>query len=262
MREETVPLPDLYDEPAYYDLAFSFRDFAAEVDIIQEAIRQFSRIEVRRVLELGCGSCPHLAEFVARGYEYTGLDLNPAMVEYATRKAAALGPGARILRGDMSRFVFEPPVDFACILLGSLYVTNTRELVSHFDSVGRALRPGGLYFLDWCIDFDPHTDIWDTWEVDRDGVHLRVTYITNRLNRVEQTYRETVMVQVSEGERQRTIEQRCVKRAVYPQEFLAMMAARPDFEFVGWWNNWDFNQTLDGEEPTNRPIAIVRRLPA
>ena len=52
-------------------------------------------------------------------------------------------------------FRLKEPVDFIYIMLGSLYVNNTEELLSHFSAVEQALKPGGLYFLDWCIDFSP-----------------------------------------------------------------------------------------------------------
>ena len=58
----------------------------------------------------------------------------------------------------------------ACVLLGSLYVSSNEELRSHFDAVARALKPGGLYVLDWCVDFSPAVDICDTWEESQDGI--------------------------------------------------------------------------------------------
>ena len=61
---------DLYANPKYYDLAFcSFRDTKHEVDVIEECIHRYSRIPVKRVLEIACGPSPNLKELVQRGYE-------------------------------------------------------------------------------------------------------------------------------------------------------------------------------------------------
>ena len=57
----------LYDEPKYYEIAFSFRDIGQEVDVLEASMRQFSGIPVQSVLELGCGNSPHAAELVGRG---------------------------------------------------------------------------------------------------------------------------------------------------------------------------------------------------
>lgn len=59
----------LYDHPIYYDIAFLFRNIAAEVDVFGESIRRFSQIPVKRVLEIGYGTSPHMEQLVKRGYE-------------------------------------------------------------------------------------------------------------------------------------------------------------------------------------------------
>ena len=49
-------------------------------------------------------------------------------------------------------------------------------------------------------------------------------------------------------------------RQAYPQEFLLLVAGRRDSEFIGWWNNWDLSQLLDGKQEIGRPITILRKL--
>jgi SAM-dependent methyltransferase len=86
---------EVYHNPKYYELAFSFRDIPAEVDVFEALIKQYSRIPVTQVLELGCGPAPHLEELVRRGYTYVGLDLSRSMLAYAQKKAAMLQGSAR-----------------------------------------------------------------------------------------------------------------------------------------------------------------------
>jgi len=80
----------LYDAPQYYEIAFSFRDISAEVSLFEECFRRFSRIPVKSVLELGCGNCPHMEELTRRGYEYSGLDISEAMLDYSREDLANL----------------------------------------------------------------------------------------------------------------------------------------------------------------------------
>ena len=72
-------MSEIYDNPKYYEIAFDFRNIAAEVDLFEECFRRFARIPVHSLLEIGCGTCPHMIELARRGYKYTGLDINPNM---------------------------------------------------------------------------------------------------------------------------------------------------------------------------------------
>ncbi len=254
-------MPALYDNPEYYEIAFSFRDIPAEVDVFEECFRRFSRIPVRLVLELGCGNSPHMVELARRGYRYTGLDLSRGMLAYSERKAAEHGVKADFVRADMLDFSLHATVDFVYVLLGSLCARNTSELVTHFQSVGRVLRPGGLYLLDWCIQYDPpwRSEAGDTWELERNGVRVRTTVFWEVVNKVGQTFMETIILDVDDRGTCKRIVGRERKRAIYPQEFLCLVDRSPDFEFVGWWNHWDLSQPLEEAEKIDRPITLLRR---
>jgi SAM-dependent methyltransferase len=84
---------ELYQNPKYYEIAFSFRDIPTEVDVFEGVITQYSRIPVSCVLELGCGPAPHLEELARRGYTYVGLDLSGPMLAYAQK--GGHNPGIR-----------------------------------------------------------------------------------------------------------------------------------------------------------------------
>ena len=57
---------EAYRYPEYYDIAFAVDDVACEVDFVEAAIGAFSRVPVRRVLEIACGTAPYLAEWQRR----------------------------------------------------------------------------------------------------------------------------------------------------------------------------------------------------
>lgn len=183
---------DLYDNPRYYEIAFSFRDIHAEVDVFEECFKRFSQIPVKSVLEVGCGNSPHMEELIKRGYRYNGLDLNKVMLEYGRQKALRIGAEVNLIHGNMVGFSLETLVDFAYITLGSLYVKNTSELITHFNSVAQAIKKGGLYLLDWCVQYDPLESKGDSWEIERDGIQVKTTVSWKVINRVEQTFEESI----------------------------------------------------------------------
>ena len=80
-----------YDFPRYYDIAFSFRDIAREARLFDECFIRYSKVRVRRVLELGSGTSPHLEEWRKRGIEYVGIDTNRIMLSHSRNKALAFG---------------------------------------------------------------------------------------------------------------------------------------------------------------------------
>jgi SAM-dependent methyltransferase len=253
-------MSNLYDNPKYYEIAFSFRNIPAEVDVFEKCFRLFSRIPVKSVLELGCGNSPHMEELIKRGYRYTGLDLSKVMLEYSRRKASRIGAEVNFIHGNLVDFSLETPVDFVYITLGSLCVKNTSELMTHFNSVAAALKKGGLYLLEWCIRFSPPSGNGETWEIEREGIRVKTTVRSKVINPVEQTFEETIVLEVDDHGKHHTISGKSVNRAIYPQEFLCLVRSSKDFDFIGWWNNWDLGQPLEQASEINRPITLLRRV--
>lgn len=251
----------IYNQPRYYEIAFSYRDIPKETTVLQRAAAQFSYIPVHSVLEFACGNSPHMLELLGRGYQYTGIDINAEMLAYSRQKAVNAGFKAELIQGNLVDFRLPSPVDLAYTMLGSLYVKTTAELQAHFLAAAHNLRPGGLYFLDWCVDFSPLQDTVDHWKARRGSTRVSVKYSTKQLNSVEQTFTETLHLTVQEDEEKFEIQDSAVRRAIYPQEFRILMDSLPNFEFVGWYNNWNLRQPLTGDERTiARPITIIRRV--
>ena len=249
-----------YDNLEYYDLAFSWRDLANEVNVLEECFRRYSGIPVRSVLELAAGTSPHLEELSKRGYKYTGLDLNRAMVLWSEAKAKKLGIDARFIEGDMADFSLPEPVDFVFTMCGSLYTKSTAKFLSHLGCVARVLRPGGLYFLDWCINFE-----WDQpkgeqkWKMKRKGVEIKVRFLEEAVDLAGQIARHRLIGDLDDRGHQHHFESVDTVRVILPQEFLLFVEKSGEFEFLGWWNNWDLERPMDKEESANRPITLIRR---
>lgn len=249
----------VYDFPRYYDMAFSYRDFAREVTVFNVCIERFSRVPVKRVLEICCGQAPHLEQLHRQDYEYVGVDRSATMLERAREQAEEFGARAEFLQQSLTDFSLAAPADFAFVALASLYVTNNEELIAHFHAMAKALRPGALYLMEWCVDFDPMVDVVDSWEVECGGVHIQASYWSASVNRIEQLYEDTLHLEVDDNGGQFTLEDKSLRRRIFPQEFLAFVHDHTRFEFVGWWNDWDLDQPITGEYGVDRPIILLRR---
>ena len=254
-------MESIYSFPHYYEIAFSYRNIPSEVSIMEEAMVKYSKIPVETVLELACGNSPHMLELIGRGYQYYGLDLNPTMIEFAQNKAATNDYDARFFLANLTDFTLEEPMDFLYIMLGSLYVGNTEELLSHFKSAEAALKPGGLYFLDWCIDFEPLNNTLDSWVMRRDGITVTTRYSTRLHHAAEQLYEENILFTIKERGQEQKLLHQGLRRAIFPQEFVLAATKLHRFQLLGWWNDWNWHQPLGkGRGEIIRPITILRRI--
>ena len=252
----------VYDEPRYYEIAFSYRDIGAEVDTFEQCFERYAELPVKSILELGSGNSPHMEELLKRGYSYTGLDINESMLAYSARKASAIAGKATFVHADMTDFSLGDTFDFAYITLGSLSARNTEEVISHFRSVAQALNRGGLYLLDWCVHFAPFSERTESWTMEQGEIKVTTHWSERLLDAVQQLVEETLSLEVLDGGTVYHLSETGVRRVIFPQEFLQIIQHTGDVEFVGWWNNWDLEKPLgEVKDPKSisRPIALLRR---
>ena len=181
------------------------------------------------------------------------------MIEFAQQKAASKNCEAKFYLADLTDFA-ERACGLPYIMLGSLYVGNTEGLLSHFTSAEAGLKQGGLYFLDWCIDFEPLSHTVDSWVMRRGGITVNTRYTTRLHDAAEQLYEENILFTIKEKGAERTLLHKGMRRAIFPQEFMLAATKLHNFEFVGWWNDWNLQQPLgEGRGEIVRPITVLRR---
>jgi SAM-dependent methyltransferase len=99
-----------------------------------------------RVLDIGCGpgtTAIEMAARVAPAGEVVGLDISPAMVAAATRRAAAVGAtNARFVAADATTADLGDPFDAAYSRFGVMFFPDPPAA---FANIGRALRAGGRF---------------------------------------------------------------------------------------------------------------------
>ncbi|GAA5153218.1 class I SAM-dependent methyltransferase [Nocardioides marinquilinus] len=136
------------DEPFYADAALYDRLFPGREESIG-----FYRAEADRqggsVLELGAGTGQKLVPIAADGHAATGLELSPAMLAGARRRAADAGVEVTWVEGDMRAVDLGRTFDLVVIAANSLlHLHEVDDLVRCLRSVRRHLAPGGRLALD------------------------------------------------------------------------------------------------------------------
>jgi SAM-dependent methyltransferase len=248
---------DAYQYPHYYEIALASPDPARELDFFEAAIDKFSRAKVSLVFELGAGTAPYLEEWHKRGYAYCGLDLSPAMIEFARGKARRNNIEAAFILGDMRELDRNlGPFDLAYVLLGSLYVRSNHEFLDHLGRVADMLVPGALYLLDSFVWFRIFHDYQRSWTRKKGGVVIHTRYRAELLDPVAQTYNECLTFTVNDHGRDVIIEGRVAAKVFFPQEFLCLVELSGRFEFIGWYNDFSFTAEV---KPEGRHLVILRK---
>jgi SAM-dependent methyltransferase len=103
----------------------------------------------RTLVDVACGPGDFAIAMAKRGFQVTGVDQSPEMLELARRNAATGGVTLTFLEQDMRRLRLPAPVDAATCLYDSLnYLVDDAELRGTMSAVAAALRPGGLFLFD------------------------------------------------------------------------------------------------------------------
>jgi SAM-dependent methyltransferase len=102
-----------------------------------------------RILDLCCGHGRHSVLFARRGFEVTGLDLNPAYLELAQESARTCNVRLKTIAADMRQIPFLDQFDAIVNMYSSFgYFESEAEDLNVLESASKAIRPGGRLMLD------------------------------------------------------------------------------------------------------------------
>jgi SAM-dependent methyltransferase len=102
-----------------------------------------------RILDLPCGQGRHAIEMARRGYEVTGMDISPFLIEIARERAQAAGVQVHWLTGDMRQRI--PAVEFDLILnlfTSFGYFADDDDDQQVLEAAASMLAPGGRFVLE------------------------------------------------------------------------------------------------------------------
>ncbi len=130
------------------------------------------------ILDVACGPGLYCHELARRGHRATGLDIAPAALDHARRKAAEENLSCRFLSRDLT----DPdpglpglipadfgPVDAITWWFGDFHgfaAARAPEILAH---LARCLRPGGLFMLEYQPLDQFVTDNGTTWDLVRES---------------------------------------------------------------------------------------------
>ena len=135
-----------------YDSLYLEKDYVRECDLFEQAVAAVGRPS--RILDVGCGTGGHSIELARRGHDVTGVDMSPAMIEIAQRKAVTKFTTEQLpqfLCGRAADFnVQGQSFDAAMMMFAVLgYLRSNNEVISSLCNINKHLKTGGLFVCDF-----------------------------------------------------------------------------------------------------------------
>ena len=145
----------------------------AEIDFVDLTFKQLRKRKAQVLREDFCGTANVCCEWVRRGKKRhaIGIDLDSEVLDWGrTHNLAKLNDAQRrritLLQEDVLEAVTEPP-DIVSAMNFSYWLLQDRKLLKqYFQSVWRALKDDGIFFLDAYGGYDSHKEIIEEREID------------------------------------------------------------------------------------------------
>ena len=250
-----------YTAPRLYEIAFDMNR-KGEVDFLDHCFKRFARRRVRSVVDIACGTGPHLVRLAERGYRMSGLDLSRRNIEFLGERLAAKKLTAELVVGDMTNFRLAQPVDAAiCMQDSQGHLLTNAQLLAHLRTVARNLRRGGVYVFDryMASSWTDPARAW-SWSRRRGGLIVRASFSAlHDVDPVSQVFKEHMTLEAVENGTRRIYRQTHMSRMVFPQELRALVDLAGGFEFVQWFFGFKPQWVLEKSKHPLLMVVVLRK---
>ena len=232
-----------------YDKINGEIDYGTWADFIEKVFLRFSNSRPDLVLDLGCGTGSMTLELAKRGYDMTGVDYSPEMLNIARERIerAKLDKDVLLLCQDMRAFELYGTVDAAvCSLDGLNHLLNTKDLKKCLSLVHNYLIPDGIFVFDINGKYKFENLYADnTYVMEEDGSLCIWQNDYDEKSKICDFY-ITLFKENSDGTYSRYDE--CQSERMYTLRSMKGALAECGFEFLGAYSDFEFNEADDESE--------------
>lgn len=259
---------ELYRHARVYDVAFSYRDFARELDFLTACARRFGSGEPHSFLEVAAGPGVHAIVAAQRGLRSIALDLSPSMMALCARKAQAAAVEVTTMVADMGAFTIDTPVALAFNPITSIsYLRTPADLCRHMQAMAAALAPGGVYVVEnnHPKDFWTHAHfVPSVWTMVDGLLTVKTTWIAEApplIDAAAQLYQAVARYEITDasdasGPVERRVEDRAWLRMTLPSE-LALAARLAGLEECAIYGDLALDAPFD--DAGWRAVSVFRK---
>lgn len=137
------------DYAYYYNLFYNDKNYEAEAKQVSKLINDYKIINVKSILNMGCGTGRHDFAFDKLGYQITGIDMSPEMIEVANKTNKEKGTNISFEVSDIRSYQSNQQFDAVISLFHVMSYQNSNEdLHGAFKAAADAVKVGGIFVFD------------------------------------------------------------------------------------------------------------------
>ncbi|MFB3895162.1 MAG: class I SAM-dependent methyltransferase [bacterium] len=237
----------------YYDTLL-FDEFSQHcVDYLADLLSQ-QHFRGKAILDLACGTGTAAILLAKLGYQVTGIDISPAMIGIAKKKAKSAGFPIRFFRQDMRNLKLRYQVDLVtCFFDAMNHIYTYPEFANVCKNVGKVLLPAGLFIFDLNTDYG----LKYHWTDKQTEVRIDNLYSVFKSSYSARKHVAVVnaTLQITKGTKTKTISSRFMNRA-YTHDQVNRALNHAGLELVAAFDCFTFNRPT---KTTARIMYLARK---
>lgn len=136
------------DYAYYYNAFYQDKDYVAESRQVDTLLKRYGN-DIKKIINYGCGTGRHDIELSKLGYDCTGIDMSPLMIDIARENSRSMNVGIDFSVADIRTYEPEDKYDAVISLFHVMSYQNSNEdILNAFRSARKALDDGGLFLFD------------------------------------------------------------------------------------------------------------------
>lgn len=260
-------MENLYNYPEYYEIVFGGRDLDRECSFIKLVFQKFSKIKIFSILDIACGTGPHIRKLIDVGFNVAGLDISKGMLSILNTSLQNNPNFLGSYENDMANFNLNKKFDACICMVNSLEILNeNNQFISHFESVAKCLNKGGLYFIELDnprfilsnpLIGDKPKEYKKT--IKREGINIELTYRKIGFDITESLELNELILKIKDGNKVIEVKDDSPVRRLTLAEIDLFLKINKQFELVNVFGGFNWNMSINNKN-SEKMILILRRL--
>lgn len=240
-----------FDHPEIWE-EISHPRHKVESKFLMEVFQHYGNHQIKKVLDVGCGTGFHINELGQNGIDGLGIDLNKNMIDYARKKY----PSENFFVQDMRRLEYESEFDaLFCLCTTFAYNTTNDQIIGTLRRFHKSIRTGGIIVIDLqnMIGFIQKRKYLDRLEETYKKFNLRSVH-EHQIDELHQTQTQIITFYPLDGQLPIKSDTTTL-RLFFPEEFKYFLETN-GFEFLSYYGKYNMGSR---ELDSTRMIAIARK---
>lgn len=138
-----------------YDFVYQDKDSEKETEVLEEIFKEH---QVKKILDIGCGTGRHSTILAQKGYDVLGIDNSLEMINIAKEKIRR--NNLRFKHCDILKFKKQEIFDACICLFDTIGYLKKKNIFKFFRRTSKHLQKNGLLLVDY----------WDTENTEKCGI--------------------------------------------------------------------------------------------